>query len=119
MLISEEENALKKENSKDQFKCDKCDWTSRFEPALKGHMRRVHAKKINNVLTIPCHKCNLKLTSMSAHKMHLKSCQKVTPKKRVYEDFNCQICDFVSKDKSMLEKHMTSDHGNSLRINSI
>ena len=101
MILSILDDLLKKKNSSDipvissiksnpkPFKCNHCDWESRFASHLKKHMERFHADSVS------------KFSSINVSK------------KRQKDEIDCNKCDTVFKSNVDLSEHMNKIHGNS------
>ena len=68
-FISEnQESIFRIQKEKSSFKCNVCAWETKFEPSLKGYIKRMHGK--NEGIKIFCSKCGFKTDSKATLKVH-------------------------------------------------
>ena len=95
-----------------QFKCEVCNWETKTENLLKGHMtKHVHIK---------CETCNLQLKTMGMYKRHMKtvhhSNEDIPPSDNTEklddpEILTCSVCNFTANNSRHLTNHKLSHHG--------
>ena len=75
------------------YKCNVCDWQTRFEPALKGHMKRMHKKGESGAVSLDkysCDKCEFESTSKVTLTAHTKMNHKKETRKREKATVTCE-----------------------------
>ena len=95
--------------------CNICNWTTRFEPALKGHKKRMHVNNQNAKLTangFTCDKCEFKTTSKATLMVHTRMNHKEKTKKRMKVTHQCQIdkCESSFDNEEKRTEHMKTQH---------
>ena len=94
-----------------KFKCKDCQWESKSELALKGHVRRVHTLGIGGSGKVTCNKCEKEFSSNLIFNTHKKFChENRQQRKRNNIDFKCTICNSVFSSKEGLNAHNKSQH---------
>ena len=90
------------ERSMGPYKCDKCNYVNDNKRNLSSHKRRVHCKK-----NFTCEICE-KAFKLKYHlTYHLKT--HTVPKSKKYQK-SCELCDFSTSKKLLLEKHHWNEH---------
>ena len=97
------------------YTCDICDWQTRFEPALKGHKKRLHSKIQNPNLAadvFPCIKCEFKTKSKSTLMVHNRMNHKEETAKRSKVTLQCKKynCESTFDNQEKLKEHTKKQH---------
>ena len=101
------------------FTCDVCNWQTRFEPALKGHKKRMHLKSQNAIGEIECcDKCDFKTSSKATLMVHKRTNHKGETRKRTKPMFQCNFnsCESTFDCEVKLNDHKKTQHTGSDRI---
>ena len=110
-FISESQESMSRtQKEKSSFKCNVCDWETRFEPALKGHIKRMHSKDQGN--KIFCPKCGFKTDSKATLNIHDRMSHPKDKRKRSKATVcsQCSKCDLTVVDEERLNIHIKADH---------
>merc|ERR1712226_466520 len=86
-----------------QFKCEKCDYTTKQKYLLQRHVKFVHDK----IRPFKCTKCEMSF----GQKAHLSSHNRSIHDK--LRPFNCEFCPHSASEKGNLDKHIRAVHGHS------
>ena len=92
---------------KESFKCIICQWETRSEPALKGHMKKLHSTGKPFV----CDKCGQTSESKSKLQTHVRLNHEKETRKRFTPSFKCEECESTFTKKERLAEHIVSQHG--------
>ena len=88
-----------------RFPCNKCDYLATFKSSLRTHNMYKHKKEMIKNVMYDCNLCENKFTRQRKLKSHI---QLIHNGKK----HPCDQCGFQSKNKSYLNKHIQSRHGN-------
>jgi len=98
--------------STDLYSCEKCNFKSKSEKSLKGHIDSIH-----KIVTYDCDHCNWTFDKKEGLERHIK----VHTQKKTKENYNqkansfqkhfpCDRCDYKSTDKYTLKRHIRASH---------
>ena len=89
------------------YTCNICDWKTRFEPALKGHMKRIHAENSD----IKCPNCPFKTSSKATMMVHTRISHRETMK-RQKSTYQCKRdkCESTFDSEEKLKSHIENQH---------
>ncbi|CAK1592802.1 unnamed protein product [Parnassius mnemosyne] len=92
---NEDPNGSKKEIP--FYKCDQCDYVSRFKSNLKSHKRKHKTEK-----QFKCSECSYETAYRHNFMKHCRQHSKIT--------FNCDKCDFVTQYEGHIYRHLSNVH---------
>ena len=111
---SDQKNCFRAPGGKKKFICDICSWETHFEPALKGHKKRMHIKGLNSnqTDTYTCDKCEFKTKSKATQIVHIRMTHKDETRKRQKDTFQCKWtkCESTFDTEDKLDKHVRTQH---------
>ena len=90
--------------TKEKFKCDKCDFECNSKHGLKVHLTRKHTNITNEKFPRKCDLCENKFGNHAELKRHMKSHSYKEAK------FKCEDCEFVGERFETMEVHMGKCH---------
>ena len=77
------------------FTCNICNWQTRFEPALKGHKKRMHAPASNLNNQFPCNECAFKTGSKPSLLIHMNTKYQKETKKRTKVNYKWMLINVI------------------------
>ena len=94
------------------FTCDICKWQTRFEPALKGHKKRMHDKSPAVKGVFSCKICKFSTATNDLLVIHTNTKHKSEPLKRQKSSFTCDVtgCESTFYYERNLREHKISQH---------
>jgi hypothetical protein len=105
---------VKKDTSGSKFfNCDICKWQTRFQPALKGHMKRMHSQTGNmSSVTFPCNEREYKTKNKPTLLVHMNMKHKKEGTKRPKVSHKCEVigCECTIDCEIKLNKHKKAQH---------
>ena len=103
------ENSIKSKSekqTKDNFKCEHCDYETSSERVLNIHVKRKHTNLNTNNYPVECDFCDLKVNSESEMIFHLKNDHTSTD-----SSLKCLDCDFYAENEISIQVHQGRCHG--------
>ena len=90
------------------FTCDICKWETRFAPALKGHMKRMHVQQKQSI----CSQCEFTTKSIDVLETHMNTKHEMKTRKRQKANYKCDVnkCASTFYYESNLNEHKRAQH---------
>ena len=98
--------------------CNICKWQTSFEPALKGHKKRMHVANTNKNTNI-CTECGFCADTQTSLTVHIDTEHARQKRKRTKVTHKCDVvnCDSTFYYESNLKEHKISQHGKVMEEN--